>query len=391
MLRVPRTARLDAIVRLFQTRTAFAFACLVALLFLSRWLLLPVADVLERQGGELHLLAAQFVRILLDVAAIAVVALPFQLLLPGVQRSPKVGTYEYWLDVLYWHQGLLLQIVSVPAAIVVLDGWIWSSAPGPWLPSLAALPMWLQVVLAVWLYDLVVYWRHRSEHAFGALWSFHAVHHSAEQVDILTTLRLHPLELVYASLTGAAVLLVGLQAEATAIGYVVYTSWNYFIHTNVRVRFSGVFKYLLVSPFMHHWHHALDHQAAGKNVGVVFAWNDWLFGSAYHPEHWPSRFGIDVPTAQRVPQSYWRQLLYPLQYALAMMASLAPRHPRQHAQHLVQQVGAEQRGIARGVVGRRHLDQVAADHVQPVAAANDLESLRHGQPADLRRAGAAGK
>ena len=388
MLRVATTARLDPMLRLFRARPALVFAGVLALLFLLRWLLLPVAEVLERQGGGLQVFGAQLIGTMLNVLAIAVVALPFQLLLPGVQRSPKVATREYWLDVLYWHQGLLLQMVSVPAAIVVLDRWIWSWAPGPWLPSLAALPMWLQVLLAVWLYDLVVYWRHRTEHVFGALWSFHAVHHSAEQIDILTTLRLHPLEVVYASLTGAAVLLVGLQAEATATGYAIYTCWNYFIHTNVRLRFTGVFKYLLVSPFMHQWHHALDREAVGKNVGVVFAWNDWLFGSAYHPEHWPSRFGIDAPAAQRMQQSYWRQLLYPLQYALAALAS---RHPGQHAQHLVQQVGAEQRSVARRVVGRRHLDQIAADHVQPVAAANDLEPLRHGQPADLRRAGAAGE
>ena len=141
------------------------------------------------------------------------------------------------------------------------------------------------------MYDLVVYWRHRTEHVFGALWSFHAVHHSSEQVDILTTLRLHPLEVVYASLTGAAVLLVGVEAEAAALGYAIYTCWNYFIHTNVKVRFLGVMKYVLVSPFMHQWHHALDRQAAGKNVGVVFAWNDWLFGTAYHPEHWPRDSG----------------------------------------------------------------------------------------------------
>lgn len=308
----------EALLKVFQTKPAHAFATVVALLFLSRWLLLPLADSLFQQGG-FYALGAIGIKTSLNVAAIATAALPFQLLLPGVKRRPKVFTYEYWLDVLYWHQGLLLQLLSVPAVLVVLDRWAWSWVPGPWLPSLASLPTWLQVLLAVWLYDLVVYWRHRTEHVFRALWSFHAVHHSTEQVDILTTLRLHPLELVYASVTGAAVLLVGLKAEAAALGYAIYTVWNYFIHTNVRVRFPGFIKYVLVSPFMHQWHHAIDREAAGKNIGVVFAWNDWLFGSAYHPEHWPTRFGIDAPEAQRVPQSYWRQLAYPLQYAWAVL------------------------------------------------------------------------
>ena len=307
--------RVDALLSSFLARPALAFAAVVAMLFALTWLLLPLAHMLARQPGELGAIAAQIIQTSLNVAAIAMVALPFQLLAPAVQRRPKVATREYWLDVIYWHQGVLLQVVAVPSALVVLERWMWSWAPGPWLPSLASLPVWLQVLLAVWLYDLVVYWRHRTEHVFGALWSFHAVHHSAEQVDILTTLRLHPLELVYATLTGAAVLLVGLQAEATAIGYATYTVWNYFIHTNVKVRFSGFMKYVLVTPFMHQWHHALDHEAAGKNIGVVFAWNDWLFGSAYHPAHWPTRFGIDVPEAECISRSYWRQLTYPLLYA----------------------------------------------------------------------------
>jgi sterol desaturase/sphingolipid hydroxylase (fatty acid hydroxylase superfamily) len=299
--------------QIFQIKPALAFAFVVALLFLARWLLLPLADALTPLGG-LYALGARGIETSLKVAAIATAALPLQLLFPAVQRRPKVLSYEYWLDVLYWHQGLLLQLLSVPAAMVVLLHWVWSRMPGPWLPALASLPLWAQVLMAVWLNDLVVYWRHRTEHMFGALWSFHAVHHSAEQVDILTTLRLHPLEVLFASVTGAAVALIGLQGEAAVTGYAIYTLWNYFIHTNVRLRFPGFMKYVLVSPFMHHWHHALDREAAGKNVGVVFAWNDWLFGTAYHPEHWPSRFGIDVPDGQRVPQSYWRQLAYPLQY-----------------------------------------------------------------------------
>src|SRR5215470_12855351 len=40
---------------------------------------------------------------------------------------------------------------------------------------------------------------------------------------------------------------------------------------------------------------------------------------------------------------------------------------RQHAEHLEQEVGPDQGGVARRVVGRRNLDQIAADQVQPAA------------------------
>lgn len=341
-----RQGGLDALTVSFLARPAFAFAVVVAMLLALRWLLVPLADMLAQETGELSGIASQLIKTSLNVAAIAAAALPFQLLAPAVQRRPKIATREYWLDVIYWHQGVLLQVLSVPAALLFVDRWMWSWASGPWFPALVSLPIWLQVLLAVWLYDLVVYWRHRTEHVFGALWSFHAVHHSAEQVDILTTLRLHPLELVYATLTGAAVLLVGLQAEATAIGYAAYTVWNYFIHTNVKVRFSGFMKYVLVSPFMHQWHHALDREAAGKNIGVVFAWNDWLFGSAYHPAHWPSRFGIDVPEAERMSQSYWWQLAYPFLYAWAARRKAGHRTVPRRVEAAAAQPGRKPAGPA---------------------------------------------
>ncbi len=316
---VPHTVNfrrwVDAMVVRMLAAPVLAVALVMALLSLSRWLLLPLLESMAHHPNILLTLGAEVISRSHLVVEIVSIALPLQLLLPAVQRRPKIGTYEYWLDVLYWHQNLLLAFVLGPTALVVLNEWVWSWTSGPWLQGLSSLPVWAQVLFAVWLTDLVVYWRHRSEHVFRPLWSFHAVHHSAEQVDVLTTLRLHPIEIVFSTVTLYVLMLVGLSVEAVAVGYGLYTWWNYFIHTNVRVRFSGVMKYVLVSPFMHQWHHALDREAMGKNVGVVFAWNDWLFGSAYHPSHWPTRFGIDAPPEDQIPQSYWQQMLYPLTYA----------------------------------------------------------------------------
>ncbi len=311
----PRFDGAAALLRVAVTKHLPVLAACVAALFFSRWLLLPLADALALRPGWWGAAMADVIRISLNVAAIAIVALPFQWLWPAIRRRPKCLSREYWLDWLYWHQGLMLQWLAVPALLLTLNQWLYAWLPGPWFSGIAQWPFGVQVLMAIWLFDLVVYWRHRSEHVFGFLWSFHAVHHSTKQVDVLTTLRLHPLEIFYGAVTNAAVLLVGFGVEATGWAYGIYTLWNYYIHTNVKVRFSGPMKYVLVTPFMHQWHHALDREAMGKNVGVVFAWNDWLFGSAYHPEHWPTQFGIDAPGEEQMPQNYFRQLLYPLQYA----------------------------------------------------------------------------
>ena len=250
---------------------------------------------------------------LLEVEIIAVVALPFQALLPAMRRRPKVLGYEYWLDVIYWCQSLWLSALS----FYVLAQWMVTAIYGDnerWFPVLAQLPFWVQAALALWAFDFAVYWRHRLEHTFSFLWSFHAVHHTAEKVDVLTTLRLHPFELLLGVLFNAAIIRAGLSPAATALGGAIYLNYNYFIHSNVRIRFPGFLKYVLVTPFMHQWHHATDEAAAGKNVGVVFAWNDWLFGTAHHPQHWPTEFGLSGPPAERVGQSYVRHVLYPLQF-----------------------------------------------------------------------------
>lgn len=302
-------------------KSTIAALLLVALGVISWGALGQQAAVLERSMldeiyGPYAYIVRQIAAGLWQITIVILVVLPFQALWPAVRRRPKLYSYEYWLDIVYNCQSLWWSLLSIFVAVNWLAGAIFGNQ-GNWFPQLAALPFWLQVLLAVWAYDFVVYWRHRFEHTFSALWSFHAVHHTAEKVDVLTTSRLHPLELMFGALLNAIVIRAGFHPGAAGIGFTIYLHYNYFVHTNVRIRFPGLLKYLFVSPFMHHWHHAKDEAAAGKNVGVVFAWNDWLFGTAYHPEHWPTSFGFTSPEPEQVGQSYVRQMLYPLQYFFA--------------------------------------------------------------------------
>jgi sterol desaturase/sphingolipid hydroxylase (fatty acid hydroxylase superfamily) len=273
-------------------------------------------SALDRMYGPYAPVIRQAAQVLLHLGIVCLVALPFQALFPGVRRKPKVLSYEYWLDVVYWCQGIWLGLLSFYVLANAVAGAIYGDNVR-WFPWLVELPFWVQALIALWAFDFAVYWRHRFEHMFSALWAFHAVHHTAEKVDVLTTLRVHPFELLLGVLFNTAIIRAGLHPAALAMGGAVYIYYNYFIHTNVRIRFPGFLRYVLVSPFMHQWHHATDEAAAGKNVGVVFAWNDWLFGTAYHPSHWPSDFGLSGPKAERVPHSYVRHLLYPLQFLFA--------------------------------------------------------------------------
>jgi sterol desaturase/sphingolipid hydroxylase (fatty acid hydroxylase superfamily) len=62
------------------------------------------------------------------------------------------------------------------------------------LPSLPIAEGWASFVAAFLLFDLLRYLVHRGKHAVPFLWRFHALHHSDPDVDVTTTVRLHPIE-----------------------------------------------------------------------------------------------------------------------------------------------------------------------------------------------------
>jgi sterol desaturase/sphingolipid hydroxylase (fatty acid hydroxylase superfamily) len=54
------------------------------------------------------------------------------------------------------------------------------------------------------------------------LWAFHIVHHTGEELDWLSTLRLHPVsQAVNTAVVGAALLLVGLPITAVVAANVL--------------------------------------------------------------------------------------------------------------------------------------------------------------------------
>ena len=55
-------------------------------------------------------------------------------------------------------------------------------------------PFWMQFIQLFLLSDAGFYLAHRLVHAVPWLWRFHAVHHSSEQMDWLSTFRVHPVD-----------------------------------------------------------------------------------------------------------------------------------------------------------------------------------------------------
>ncbi len=172
----------------------------------------------------------------------------------------------------------------------------------------AARPTWAQAVLAIGLGDLGIYIIHRLSHTLPWLWRFHAVHHSAEEMDWLVAVRTHPLDLLLFRLASIAPMVVlNITPAAGAVFVAVFAWQSWLAHANVRLSF-GPLRWVLVSPEFHHWHHAAEREAHDRNYANVFACWDVLFRTAHLPAgRRPLRYGIDEP----VPGGWLGRLAHP--------------------------------------------------------------------------------
>ena len=230
------------------------------------------------------------------------------------EPSIKIWRRQTGVDLVWYFVNSLLPaaILSVPLAL--LSRALQGVDPGGFYSVVAAWPFGLKMFLVLLVNDIGAYWGHRALHAHRWLWRFHAVHHSAEEMDWLVNTRAHPFDMVFVRFSGLApVYLLGLAQTtgarldpAVAVLTIFGTLWTFFIHSNMRVRL-GPLEWLISSPAFHHWHHTRDDHR-DHNFSFVFPVIDRVFGTAWLPRHWPSAYGINA----KLPPTVTGQFLAPL-------------------------------------------------------------------------------
>ena len=195
---------------------------------------------------------------------------------PQVRRpveAPGRLLTNFALGALNFGLGALAPL-SIPAAALLAarNGW--------GLFNLVEVPAWATVAATVLIASLAQYLFHRAAHAWPLLWRLHRIHHADTAVDLSTTLRNHPFELLFViPWLSATALAFGLSAPALAAYQVVALGFGLWGHANLRLPPAAdrLLRLVLVTPPMHHLHHSVDRHETDSNFGDVFSLWDHLF------------------------------------------------------------------------------------------------------------------
>ena len=148
---------------------------------------------------------------------------------------------------------------------------------GPW-----------EMAVSLVILDMFDYWWHRWNHRIGLLWRFHKVHHVDTHVDVTTSLRFHPGELLISSGVKAVwILLVGPSIWTFAVFEAAVTLASQFHHTNTDFgnRTEAVIRSVIVTPRYHAAHHTVKQRTGDNNFAAILIFWDKIFGTYRRPDY----------------------------------------------------------------------------------------------------------
>lgn len=199
---------------------------------------------------------------------------------------------------------------NIPAAI--LNGMVLSliyTAAWKLAPVHLSMADWRVWVVGFFATEFAYYWFHRASHRVRWMWATHAVHHSAEQMTLLSSLRLGWTNLfsgawaVYVPLV-----LIGFDPRMVLILLALNLRYQFFLHTEAKVPL-GPLEWVLNTPSHHRVHHGRNEAYLDCNYGGVLIIYDRLFGT-FTPENAdePVEYGLKGRTADANPvKLVWRE------------------------------------------------------------------------------------
>ena len=259
-------------------------------------------DWLDMLDPRVAAYVIQILRATMWLTILAAVFVPLERLF--ALRPQKIFRKGVLTDVGYYFMNSLGLALLLSFPLAVMAWGVRHFLPVGMIAIVTGMPIWARLSAAMVVGEIGAYWGHRWSHQIPLLWRFHAVHHSAEDVDFLVSTRAHPVDLVFTRLCEMTPMFaLGLASPMSLQGsmipivvMLIGQVWGFFIHANVTWRF-GPLEWLVSTPAFQHWHHTNDGpEVINKNYAPMLPWVDWMFGSLYLPkDKQPQRYGIDEP------------------------------------------------------------------------------------------------
>ena len=194
----------------------------------------------------------------------------------------------------------------------------------PWIviPRIGIVPSWVVIVAIFVVMDGCNWYVHLANHRIQMLWRFHELHHSQEDMNVLTVFRTHPLihvSYLFALIPG--VVLVSNGALPTTL-LVCYGCIVAFAHSNTNLGF-GYLGRIFVSPNYHRIHHRL---MGPQDVNLGFALTIWdqLFHRAVFPTPETIRIDTGLPGRPLIVEQMGTRPNLLLVFATQLIAPFRP-------------------------------------------------------------------
>jgi sterol desaturase/sphingolipid hydroxylase (fatty acid hydroxylase superfamily) len=158
----------------------------------------------------------------------------------------------------------------------------------------AALPLLIELPLALVIAEFGSYWMHRLSHRGGWLWRVHLLHHCPERLNAGNALTAHPLNAFYDKLARTLPLLaLGFGDDVLLLATLFALTQSLVTHANIAGTI-GPLNYLVGSAELHRLHHSTTEDDAG-NFGTALPVWDQLFGT-FRFGHAPDNVGVFDPS-----------------------------------------------------------------------------------------------
>ncbi|AKO95688.1 MAG: sterol desaturase family protein [Marinovum algicola] len=175
---------------------------------------------------------------------------------------------------------LALRALALGLPLLAVGAALDAEAQGWGLFNQLGWPLWLEMALAVLIFDFAIWLQHLITHKVPLLWRLHRVHHADVDFDVTTAIRFHPVEIALSMLLKIGlVYLLGPAAWAVVIFEVLLNGTAMFNHANLRLPLGldAALRKVLVTPDMHRVHHSVHRHEHDSNYGFSLSLWDRLF------------------------------------------------------------------------------------------------------------------